>query len=413
MLTVALSLLVGIAVGMLGGGGSILTIPILTYVAGFAPKQAIAASLFIVGMTSAAAVVPHALARNVEWRRGLSFGLAGMIGAFVGGRASSYLPGDLLLSGFALLMLVAATAMLRKREADRPAACEAGSSEPLLRMAVRGFSVGALTGVFGAGGGFLIVPALVVLGAMPMRRAVATSLLVITLQAFAGFAGHVHALSFDWSYVLTLTAASVTGSVFGVFMAHKVSGPGLRTAFGWLVASMAVVILAREVHTQLSAAAWYHAMFLARWPWWVAGAAIASVVLGLLWTENKQLGVSTGVSELCMVPRDTTKLGSWRITFLLGILLGGGVAGLLGGTSATLAMGQLDAIVGGSMLAKLSLLTLAGVLIGAGTRLAGGCTSGHGIVGTALGARSSWIATAAFMAAGFVTTQLIHLIVGA
>ena len=412
-LVVALSTLVGLALGMLGGGGSILTIPILTYRAGLPPKEAMATSLFVVFVTSLTALVPHAVRGLVSFRNGAAFGLSGMLGAYLGGRVSAWVPGELLMTGFALTMLATALAMLRRRE---PEPAGAGgprkSREPLPAMALRGLAVGSLTGVFGAGGGFLIVPAFVLLCGMPMRRAVATSLLVIAMQSFAGFLGHVPHVTIDWGLALPVTAAAALGSIAGGLLVGRVPGRMLRTAFGTIVAATALIVLARELPGLLPQDA-YRALFVARWPWWIGGAAIAAVVLALVLLENRQLGVSTGCSELCALPRDESARRSWRVPFLLGIPLGGALASLFAGRSPTLAMGGLDTLVGGNVVLELALLLGAGILIGRGARLAGGCTSGHSIVGTALGARSSWLATLAFMAAGFLTTQLVRLVGGA
>ena len=253
-LAVALSVLVGIALGMLGGGGSILTIPILTYVAGLPPKQAITTSLFVVTITSAAALVTHARRGMVEWRSGLAFGAAGMVGAYLGGRASSLLPGHVLLTGFGLMMLATALAMLRRPSPPGATAtslvpCPAPSRAASVKMAVRGLAVGTLTGLLGAGGGFLIVPALVLLAGMSMRRAVATSLLVIAMQSLSGLLGHMHETAMPWSLAFAVTGAAVLGSVAGGYFSTRVSAPALRKGFGWMVAAMALVVLALELRT--------------------------------------------------------------------------------------------------------------------------------------------------------------------
>jgi uncharacterized membrane protein YedE/YeeE len=167
-------------------------------------------------------------------------------------------------------------------------------------------------------------------------------------------------------------------------------------------------ILPHEVH----ATSLYDALFVTRWPWWIGGAAIGSIVLLLLFTENQLLGVSGGCGELCVFHRDPTARRSWRLRFLFGIVVGGALSAFFGGRAPTWSMGTFDAIFGASFAVKLGVLTLSGVLIGAGARLAGGCTSGHGIVGTALGSRASLIATSLFLIAGFATTHFIHLVRG-
>ncbi len=157
-LTVALATLVGLSLGLLGGGGSILMVPLLAYVAGLEASEAIATSLLVVGVTSAVSVVSHARAGRVRWRIGLLFGAAGMAGAYTGGLVSGFIPGSLLLVGFAAIMITAAIAMLRGRR-ERPGA---GSSHamPTAKVVLEGAGVGFVTGLVGAGGGFLVVPAL-------------------------------------------------------------------------------------------------------------------------------------------------------------------------------------------------------------------------------------------------------------
>ncbi|MCA9644437.1 MAG: sulfite exporter TauE/SafE family protein, partial [Myxococcales bacterium] len=195
MLVVSLILaaLIGISLGLLGGGGSILTVPILTYVVGIAAKPAIAMSLIVVGVTSAVASVQHARNGNVRWGTGLFFGVSSMIGAFLGGRVAYLIPGTVLLGAFGLMMLITALAMLRGRKESKAD----GKPHALWLVPVEGLIVGAVTGLIGAGGGFLVVPALALLGGLPMKEAVGTSLFVIALKSFAGAAGHLGHVEID------------------------------------------------------------------------------------------------------------------------------------------------------------------------------------------------------------------------
>ncbi|MER8046678.1 sulfite exporter TauE/SafE family protein [Streptomyces sp. NPDC094032] len=252
-LVVAASLLVGVTLGVLGGGGSILTVPILVYLAGLDPKEAIATSLFVVGVTSLAALVPHARARRVRWRTGLLFGAFSMAGAYGGGRIAAFVPGTALLIAFALMMLATAVAMLRKsRRADDPKPPH--RELPLKRVAVEGLVVGGVTGLVGSGGGFLVVPALVLLGGLPMGIAVGTSLLVIAMNSFAGLAGHLADVRIDWGLALMVTAVAVAGSVVGGRLAGRIPQPVLRRAFGWFVVVMGVFVLSQQLGTGL----WVH-----------------------------------------------------------------------------------------------------------------------------------------------------------
>ncbi|MFI6483815.1 sulfite exporter TauE/SafE family protein [Nonomuraea sp. NPDC050663] len=244
ILIVAASLLVGLSLGVMGGGGSILTVPILIYLAGQGTKEAIATSLLVVGVTSLAALVPHARAHRVRWRAGLLFGGFSMAGAYAGGRLAEHVPGPVLLIGFALMMLVTAAAMLRRpRQGDEPVR----PSLPLPHIALEGLVVGAVTGLVGSGGGFLIVPALALLGGLPMAAAVGTSLLVIAMNSFAGLAGHLSGVTIDWRLALTVTVAAVVGSLVGARLAGRVPQATLRNAFGWFVVAMGGCVLIRQL----------------------------------------------------------------------------------------------------------------------------------------------------------------------
>ena len=243
-LVVALSVLVGLSLGLLGGGGSILTLPILVYVAQMPTKEAIATSLLVVGVTSAVAAVSHARAGRVQWRTGLLFGVAGMTGAYAGGRLAEFIPGGVLLGAFAVMMVATAVAMLRGRKAPARGAHE---SVPVGRVLLDGVVVGLVTGIVGAGGGFLVVPALALLGGLPMPIAVGTSLLVIAMKSMAGLAGYLSSVSIDWTLAGLVTAAAVVGSLIGGRLAGKVHPDALRRGFGWFVLTMAAFILVQEL----------------------------------------------------------------------------------------------------------------------------------------------------------------------
>ncbi|WP_171064096.1 sulfite exporter TauE/SafE family protein [Actinomadura soli] len=256
-LTLAAALTVGFSLGLLGGGGSILTVPILVYVAGVQTKQAIAMSLFVVGATALAGVLPHARAGRVRWRTGLLFGVAGMAGAYAGGRLAAYVPGSVLLAVFGVMMVVTALAMLRRRPGPPdPAPAEPGcradlvdlgaTERPVLRILGEGVAVGLVTGLVGAGGGFLVVPALVLLGGLSMPTAVGTSLLVIAMKSGAGLAGYLHAVELDWPLTLSVTGAAVLGGVAGSQLAGRVAPQRLRRVFGWFVLAMAAWVLAAQ-----------------------------------------------------------------------------------------------------------------------------------------------------------------------
>ncbi|MFE1381735.1 sulfite exporter TauE/SafE family protein [Streptomyces sp. NPDC058740] len=258
-LVVAASLLVGLSLGVLGGGGSILTVPLLVNLAGQDTKEAIATSLFVVGVTSLAALVPHARAGRVRWKAGLLFGVFSMAGAYGGGRIAAHVPDTALLVAFALMMLATAVAMLRgPRREGEPQARRPQGRLPLRRIAVEGLGVGAVTGLVGSGGGFLVVPALALLGGLPMGLAVGTSLLVIAMNSFAGLAGHLPGAHIDWRLALLVTAVAVAGSVLGGRLSGRIPQGVLRRAFGWFVVVMGVFVLVRQLGAGMGAhpAAW-------------------------------------------------------------------------------------------------------------------------------------------------------------
>jgi uncharacterized membrane protein YfcA len=243
LLAALLASAIGLALGLLGGGGSILTLPMLVYVLHVDAKEAIASSLFVVGVTSLVGVVGHARAGNVRLRTGALFGAAGMLGAAGGGELAHFLPASLLLSLFAVMMLLTAAAMLRGRKPQATAA----STPSMPKMLALGTAVGAVSGLVGAGGGFLVVPALVLLGGLGMTEAIGTSLLVIAMQSLAGFASHIRHTEVQPALLLALAGAAVVGSVIGIRLARNVSPATLRRAFGGLVLAMGIFLLAKQL----------------------------------------------------------------------------------------------------------------------------------------------------------------------
>lgn len=263
ILTVVLAVLVGISLGLLGGGGSVLTVPLLVYVAQQGPQEAIATSLLVVAATSALGAVSHARAGRVRWRTALTFGAAGMVGAFGGGRVGSLLPGTVLLVLFAVLLVVTAVAMLSGgRSVDDSARGHAGVWRILLHGAVVGF----VTGVVGAGGGFLVVPALVLLGGLPMHTAVGTSLVVIAMKSGAGFLGYATSTQVDWPLALAVVAAASLGAVVAGRLSGRIDADRLRAGFGWFVLAVGQAVLVTEVPA-------------AARPWTIAGAVLLTTAV--------------------------------------------------------------------------------------------------------------------------------------
>ncbi|MEZ4367316.1 MAG: sulfite exporter TauE/SafE family protein [Kofleriaceae bacterium] len=244
VVVLALAILVGVSLGLLGGGGSILTVPLLTYVGGMEAKAAIASSLVVVGATSAAAVVAHARAGRVRWRTGLLFGGAGMAGAVGGGRLGAHVSGHALMVAFAILMAITAVAMLRPRRAAGPGV---DRELPVVPVLVMGATVGVVTGLLGAGGGFVIVPALVLLGGLAMEAAIGTSLLVITMNTVAGLATNLGHVVIDWPLTLGVTAIAIVGSFVGARFAGRIPATTLRRGFGVFIILMAALVLSKEL----------------------------------------------------------------------------------------------------------------------------------------------------------------------
>jgi len=246
-LAVALALVVGVTLGLLGGGGSILTLPILRYALGIDAHVAIAASLFVVGATSLAAVVTHARAGRVEWGTGALFGAAGMVGAFFAGKVSPYIPAVVLLVAFAIMMFVTAWAMLRGRK-PHPEAVSGGSKRTRFGPVIaQGLAVGVMAGLVGAGGGFLVVPALVLFGGLKMDVAIGTSLVVISMNSLAGFVGLASEFEIPWDIVLPMSGAAIVGSVVGGRLTAKIHPDRLRRGFAWFVVGMGILVLGMEV----------------------------------------------------------------------------------------------------------------------------------------------------------------------
>jgi len=249
-LVIIAALIVGFVVGLLGGGGSIMAVPTLIYLVGLGEKSAIATSLLVIGTTSAFATISHARAGNVAWRGGIVFGLFAMAGAYMGGNLAAFVPGEMLIAGFSLIMLLAAVTMLRARKAVQPAeqpAAPKPASIPFQKLIPLGLGVGLLTGLVGAGGGFVVVPTLVVLAKLPMRRAIGTSLLVVTMNSFAGFAGHISHVSIDYQLAGVFIITAILGSVVGAAANRRVDASQLRVGFAYFVLIAGTLILGEQL----------------------------------------------------------------------------------------------------------------------------------------------------------------------
>jgi uncharacterized protein len=295
-----LGLAIGAVLGALGGGGAILTVPILVFVLGQSAQDATTSSLVIIGVTAVIGALGHARVGNVRWRTGAAFGAAGILAAYAGTQANRHVDEHLLLLTFAGVMVLAATGMLTRR-ADQPPGPEpqdASSPDPLslanpspgtgnrprhlatgrppagstatgtlapvdaeappapraatvAKVIAAGLLVGFLTGLFGVGGGFVIVPALVLALAFPMPAAVGTSLLIIAINSAASLAARSGHAQFDWAVIVPFTLAAVAGTFGGQRLARRVSGPTLTRAFAVLLLLVAAYVGVRSVATLL------------------------------------------------------------------------------------------------------------------------------------------------------------------
>lgn len=251
-----LAIIIGILLGLLGGGGSILTVPVLVYLADIPAKNAIITSLFVVGSTSFIATITHASKKHVCWKTGGIFGSAGMLGAFSGGRLNSYIPDAILLILLAIVMLVAALSMLLKKQQNSSLAEQENLSFcpielPIIAILLDGFFLGLITGLVGVGGGFLLVPALMHLARLPMHAAIGTSLFIICLQSLAALMGHASHISIDITLTLLISFLAIIGSFIGAKLATKFPAATLKRSFGFFVLILGSGLLYKEANQSL------------------------------------------------------------------------------------------------------------------------------------------------------------------
>ena len=272
-----LGLLIGAVLGALGGGGAILTVPLLVYVLGQSAQDATTSSLVIVGLTAAVGTIGHARAEHVRWRTGSVFGLAGLVSAYAGTALNRQVDEHVLLLGFAAVMIAAAVGMLMRSgkatgspqgelleaaavQAHRPGATDSGTvgiqraaapvgarpprrqTVQLVKVVAAGLTVGFLTGLFGVGGGFVIVPALTLALGMPMPIAVGTSLLIIVLNSASALAARAGSAHFDCAVIAPFTLAAMTGTVAGRRIADRLPNSALNLAFAALLFLVAAFV---------------------------------------------------------------------------------------------------------------------------------------------------------------------------
>ncbi|MGZ5242372.1 MAG: sulfite exporter TauE/SafE family protein [Bacteroidia bacterium] len=252
------SIFIGISLGLIGGGGSILTVPVLVYLLGLSPVIASGYSLFVVGTTSLFGAGNYMRRQLVDYRAAVIFAIPSFITVYLTRKFIVPAIPDVIFTIanfqltkaiaimvlFAVVMFFAALTMIRKRkilESEEPV------KHKTVKIALQGVMVGILSGMVGAGGGFLIIPALVLLAKLPMKRAVGTSLLIIAVNSLIGFLGDVTTYAIDWRFLLGFTALPVVGIFIGSWLAKFIPGEKLKKGFGWFVLVMAVYILAKEL----------------------------------------------------------------------------------------------------------------------------------------------------------------------
>lgn len=250
------ALVIGVVLGLIGGGGSILTVPLLVYLLGYSPVVATAYSLFVVGSSSLVGVVQKHRKKQVDFKTGLAFSFPSFLAVYMSRRYFvPYIPDEIFNIGgyvlskdmlimvfFAVVMFMAATSMIKKKEKKE----EVHKPQPYYKTFVQGMVIGGITGVIGAGGGFLYVPALVLWAGLSMKKAVGTSLVIIAINSLIGFLGDLHTQTINWTFLLLFSALTIIGILIGGSLSKYVSNTKLKKSFGWFILIMAVYIIIKE-----------------------------------------------------------------------------------------------------------------------------------------------------------------------
>lgn len=250
------ALVIGLILGLIGGGGSILTVPLLVYLLGYNPVVATAYSLFVVGSSSVVGVIQKHQKQQVDFKTGLLFCFPSFLAVYASRRflvpnipdvifstSSFSITKDMLIMVFfALVMLFAAISMIKNRRDTQTKFVP----QPYYKTFIQGLVIGAVTGLIGAGGGFLYVPALVLWSGLSMKKAVGTSLVIIAINSLIGFLGDMQTLVIDWKFLITFSLVTIAGILLGGYFSKYVSNKKLKKSFGWFVLIMAVYIIIKE-----------------------------------------------------------------------------------------------------------------------------------------------------------------------
>jgi uncharacterized membrane protein YfcA len=251
-----LAVCIGLSLGLIGGGGSILAVPILVYVMGLGAKTAIAMSLGIVGTVSLIGVIPHWLQGNVNGQVAAIFAPTAMLGAYLGTQMAEFpfITETIQLICFAIVMLLASMIMIRqgRQKLKNQHLLKEKQSFPHKKqhnrflILLEGLGVGILTGFVGVGGGFAIIPALVLLGGLPMKEAIGTSLIIITFNSVTGFLGYLSQVNFDWMLMMSFTIAASLGTLTGAYLTRFIDAKNLQKGFGYFVLAVGIFVLIRH-----------------------------------------------------------------------------------------------------------------------------------------------------------------------
>jgi len=251
------ALIVGLVLGLIGGGGSILTVPLLVYLLGYNPIVATAYSLFVVGTTSMVGTYQKYKKGLVDFKTGLAFSFPSFLAVYFSRRylvpgipetlfstkGFELSKGTGIMIFFAIIMLLASYSMIKKSKNKNTLS----KPQPYYKTFIQGLAIGATTGIIGAGGGFLYVPALVLWANIPIKKAVGTSLIIVTINSLIGFTGDLQTLEIEWVFLLTFTLISIIGILFGGFLSKFINGEKLKKSFGFFIFIMAFYIIYKEL----------------------------------------------------------------------------------------------------------------------------------------------------------------------